>query len=124
MKDLLPQATSMATGITEHGSALQLKYGSASSINTARTSVMNSNKAVETAEEELRELFRTLAAARKEARKLATLFRENMKGVFGERYNAEWNSVGFYASLQIPRKTEDLELLMEKLEAFYTGNAT
>lgn len=124
IKDLLSQASSVSTGLTEHGAALQLKYGTASGINTARTGVINSNAAVETAEEELRELFRTLASARKEARKFSTLFRENMKGVFGERYSTDWNSVGFYGSLRIPDQTEDLELLMERLQAFFTANAT
>ncbi len=124
MSGLLGESTSAASGVTEHGTALDLKYTTAPAITGARTAMVNANTELTTAQDLLRQRYALLAVLCKEMRRLAMLSRETLKPTFGHSYSTAWNSVGFLSSMRIPYKVVKLETMAETMGIFFTDNPT
>ncbi|MBA4149554.1 MAG: fibronectin type III domain-containing protein [Verrucomicrobia bacterium] len=124
MGGLLSQSISAASGVTEHGIALDLKYVTAPAITGARTAVVNDNTSLTAARDLLRQHYALLAVLHKEMRAFAMLSRETLKPTFGGNYSTAWNAVGFIGSMAVPYKTVKLEAMAETMEIFFTDNPT
>ncbi|MFN7137992.1 MAG: fibronectin type III domain-containing protein [Limisphaerales bacterium] len=119
---LLSSSSFAIQGCTKHAAQIVLAYNNAAAITSTRDLATAAVTLHETAIHDLRTERGLYFAKAADTRDFATLARDLLKRSLGKFYNPAWIGTGFNGSLEIPRKNEDLETVIEGLAAYLTAN--
>ena len=119
---LLTSAEDAADAAATFGSVIGLKQNTDVEIRTDIAGLADGVDRYELAKSALAGRRTDLAALVDQSRTFATLCREILKPHLGNQYSEGWDVTGFAGSLRIPRRAEELQPLMQRLQRYFLAN--
>ena len=110
-------------GANQHGTALQLVFGSKANIDADMTALISARDNHESGKTELRSRRAALRSNTASGKAFAMAARNLLERTLGIRYSTAWDAAGFRGSLRIPSSPAAVKEVVRSLKAYFTANA-
>ena len=111
-------------GANQHGTALQLVFGSKANIDADVAALILARDNHESGKTELRTRRATLKSVNASGKSFATSARNLLERTLGNRYTTAWDAAGFRGSLRIPVTPGAVKEVVRSLKAYFAANPT
>ena len=121
--DALNLADTAIGGATSLGETLGIKQNTAAAITADKGALVTARNSHEAAKAELDTRQESFSSIRTTAHGFVTIARDTLKRSLGTQHSTAWSEAGFARSLEVPRSSKDLKVILGLLDAYLTAHS-